>query len=92
MMLCPRIKMSLKQFRSRFQEKLKMIEKETRTYEQICLDKLKVLGLSTAAEWSTAMGYSNPNALSKVIRRINIKAPEKLKIYYDRRPRQYEAM
>ena len=84
--------MSLKQFRSRFQEKLKMIERETRTYEQICLDKLKELGLSTAEEWSTAMGYSNPNALSKVIRRIKVKEPEKLKIYYERRPRQYEAM
>jgi hypothetical protein len=84
--------MSLKQFRYKFQEKLKLLEKETRTYEQICLEKLRELGKSTAAEWSTAMGYSNPNALSKVIRRIKIKAPDKLKIYYNRRPRQYEAL
>ncbi len=84
--------MSLKQFRYRFQEKLKTIEKKTRTYEQICLEKLRELGRSTAAEWSAAMGYSNPNALSKVIRRIKIKAPEKLKIYYERRPRQYKAL
>ena len=84
--------MSLKQFRYRFQEKLKTIERETRTYEQICLDKLKELGLSTAAEWSSAMGYSNPNGLSKVIRRIKTKAPEKLRIYYERRPRQYKAL
>jgi len=84
--------MSLKQFRVRFQEKIKAIEKETRTYEQICLDKLKELGLSTSAEWSAAMGYANPNGLSKVIRRIKIKSPEKLRIYYNRRPRQYEAL
>ena len=71
---------------------MKTIEKETRTYEQICLEKLRELGKSTAAEWSAAMGYSNPNSLSKVIRRINIKAPERLKIYYNRRPRQYEAL
>ena len=84
--------MSLKQIRYKLQERLKTIEKETRTYEQMCLEKLRELGKSTAAEWSAAMGYSNPNALSKVIRRIKIKAPERLKIYYNLRPRLYEAM
>ena len=49
--------MTLKQFRTRFQEKLKMIENIPRTYEQICLE------ISSAAEWSVAMGYSSPNGL-----------------------------
>ena len=63
-----------------------------RTYEQICLDKLKEIGISTSAEWSAAMGYKNANGLAKVIKRINSKMPYKLKIYYDRRPRLYKAL
>jgi len=58
----------------------------------MCLDKLKQLGRSTAAEWSAAMGYTNSNALAKVIRRIKIKSPEKLKIFDGRKPRLYEAV
>ena len=63
-----------------------------RTYEQICLDKLKELGISTSAEWSAAMGYKSANGLAKVIKRITSIMPYKLRINYDRRPRLYEAL
>lgn len=66
--------------------------KVPRTYEQICLDKLKEIGRSTAREWCRAMGYTTPNSLAKVIRRIKAKTPEKLKIYGNRKPRLYEAI
>jgi len=68
-----------------------MTQKLMRTYEQICLDKLKELGKATAREWAEAMGYKNPNALSKVIRRILKTMPEKIKVH-DRKPRVYEAL
>jgi len=84
--------MSLKQFRTRFQERLKMVEQIPRTYEQMCLEKLKEIGISSVAEWSFAMGYKSPNGLSKVIKRINERMPEKLVIHYDKKPRKYEAL
>ena len=68
------------------------LQKLFRTYEQICLDKLKEIGISSSAEWSKAMGYGSPNGLAKVIRRIKKTMPEKLNIYYDRKPRRYEAL
>ena len=67
-------------------------EKPMRTFEQICLDKLKEIGISTASEWCTAMGYMHRSSLAKVIRRILKKTPEKLIIYYNITPRQYEAV
>ena len=63
-----------------------------RTYEQICLDKLKEVGRSTASEWSSAMGYDTHNALAKVIRRIMNDSPEKLLINASRKPRYYQAV
>ena len=84
--------MSLKQFRTRFQERLKMVEQIPRTYEQICLEKLKEIGISSAAEWSMAMGYNSPNGLAKVIKRIKQKTPEKIKVHQNKKPRKYEAL
>ncbi len=63
-----------------------------RTFEQICLDKLKELGKSTASEWATAMGYETHNALAKVIRRIVNDTPHKLVVVYNRKPRYYQAI
>ena len=63
-----------------------------RTYEQICLDKLKEIGRSTAAQWAVAMGYTNPNALRKVIRRILTHTPEKMEIHGEKIPRYYVAV
>jgi hypothetical protein len=63
-----------------------------RTFEQICLDKLKELGRSTASEWANAMGYETHNALAKVIRRIVNDTPDKLIVVYNRRPRYYQAI
>jgi len=63
-----------------------------RTYEQICLDKLKEVGRSTAAQWAKAMGYTNPNSLRKVIRRILTHTPEKIEIHGNKIPRFYEAV
>jgi uncharacterized protein YktB (UPF0637 family) len=64
----------------------------SRTYEQMCLDKLKELGKSTATEWASAMGYETHNALAKVIRRIVNDTPEKLLVNYSRKPRYYQAI
>ena len=68
------------------------LQKIYRTYEQICLDKLKEIGISSAAEWSMAMGYSSPNGLIKVIKRIQKTMPDKLKIQNEKKPRRYEAV
>ncbi len=84
--------MSLKQFRTRFQERSKMVEQIPRTYEQMCLEKLKEIGISSVAEWSMAMGYKSPNGLSKVIKRIKERMPEKLIIHTNKKPRKYEAL
>ncbi|MFX0144299.1 MAG: hypothetical protein ACFE9C_09490 [Candidatus Hodarchaeota archaeon] len=69
-----------------------MIIQIPRTYEQICLEKLKEIGISSAAEWSMAMGYKSPNGLAKVIKRIKQKTPEKIKIHQNNKPRRYEAL
>ena len=71
---------------------LKLKKVIPRTFEQICLDKLKELGKSTASEWASAMGYETHNALSKVIRRIVKETPDKLLINYNRKPRYYQAI
>ncbi|MFX0009730.1 MAG: hypothetical protein ACFE9R_05395 [Candidatus Hermodarchaeota archaeon] len=63
-----------------------------KTYELMCLDKLKELGRSTAREWSFAMGYTHRSSLAKIIKRIKERYPEKLKIYDNRYPRLYEAL
>jgi len=68
------------------------LQKIYRTYEQICLDKLRELGKSSVAEWSMAMGYKSSNDLIKVIKRIQKTMPEKLLISYNRKPRLYEAV
>ena len=68
------------------------LQKMFRTYEQMCLDKLKEIGRSSVAEWSMAMGYNSANGLIKVIKRIQKTMPEKLIIHYDRKPRLYEAL
>ncbi|MFX0074012.1 MAG: hypothetical protein ACFE96_01110 [Candidatus Hermodarchaeota archaeon] len=63
-----------------------------KTYELMCLDKLKELGRSTAREWSFAMGYTHRSSLAKIINRIKKRYPDKLKIYENRYPRLYEAL
>jgi len=68
------------------------LQKMYRTYEQMCLDKLKEIGRSSVAEWSFSMGYNSSNGLIKVIKRIQKTMPEKLLIYYNRKPRLYEAI
>ncbi|MEJ2250845.1 MAG: hypothetical protein P8Y70_20305 [Candidatus Lokiarchaeota archaeon] len=67
-------------------------EEEFKTYEDICLEKLKEIGKSTAREWCSAMGYEHGTNLAKVIRRIRNSMPDKIKVYYERNPRQYEAL
>ena len=61
-----------------------------RTYEEICLAKLKEIGIATAKEWAFAMGYERHNALAKVIRRIIKTTPEKIIVMYERTPRKYK--
>ena len=67
-------------------------EEVYKTYELMCLDKLKELGRSTAREWSFAMGYTHRSSLAKIIKRIEKRYPDKLKIYENRFPRVYEAL
>ncbi len=67
-------------------------EEVFKTYELMCLDKLKELGRSTAREWSFAMGYAHRSSLAKIIKRIEKRYPDKLKIYDNRFPRLYEAL
>ena len=63
-----------------------------KTYELMCLDKLKEIGRSTARDWSFAMGYTHRSSLAKIIRRITERYPEMIKIYDNRFPRLYEAL
>jgi len=67
-------------------------EEVFKTYELICLDKLKEIGRTTAREWSFSMGYTHRSSLSKIIKRIKERYPDKLKIYDNRFPRLYEAL
>ena len=67
-------------------------EEVFKTYELMCLDKLKEIGRSTAREWSFAMGYTHRSSLAKIIKRIRERYPEKLKIYDNRFPRLYQAI
>ena len=67
-------------------------EEVFKTYELMCLDTLKELGRSTAREWSFAMGYTHRSSLAKIIKRIEKRYPDKLKIYEKRFPRVYEAL
>ncbi len=63
-----------------------------KTYELMCLDKLKEIGRSTAREWSFAMGYAHRSSIAKIIQRIKKRYPEMIKIYDNRFPRLYEAL
>lgn len=83
--------MTLKGFINRMKENAMITEREPRTFEQMCLDKLKEIGRASAGEWATAIGYTYSNSLAKVIKRIKKKTPEKLKVYYDMTPTRYEA-
>jgi len=58
----------------------------------MCLDKLKELGVSTASEWASAMGYESHNALAKIIRRIVNDTPDKILVTYSKKPRHYRAL
>ncbi len=58
----------------------------------MCLDKLKELGISTASEWASAMGYETHNALAKVIRRILNDMPDKILVNATNKPRYYKAL
>jgi hypothetical protein len=57
------------------------------------LEKLKEIGRCSAAEWARAMGYGdNRNGVTTVIKRIKKIMPERLIVYYNTRPRLYEAV
>lgn len=84
--------MTTRGFFNRMKESAVTTGREPRTFEQMCLDKLKEIGRASAGEWATAMGYTYPNSLAKVIKRIKRKTPEKLKVYNDMTPTRYEAI
>ncbi|MFX1497716.1 MAG: hypothetical protein ACFFBH_09335 [Promethearchaeota archaeon] len=58
----------------------------------MCLEKLAEIGIASAEEWASAMGYEYRASLNKVIRRIKEKYPNKIRIYYEKKPRKYEAL
>jgi len=64
---------------------------EFKTYEEICLDKLREIGRATAREWCEALGYEHGTNLAKVIRRIKKNYADKIIIYNESTPRKYEA-
>ena len=66
--------------------------KNFRTFEVICLEKLNEIGMASAARWAEAMGYDFRASLNKIIKRIIENHPEKIKVYYKRKPRLYEAL
>ncbi|GAH57997.1 unnamed protein product [marine sediment metagenome] len=41
-----------------------------RTWDEICLDKLKEIGKASLTEWATAMNYKNSASLSKPARHL----------------------
>ena len=56
------------------------------------MEKLREIGRCSAAEWARAMGYGeNRNGVTTVIKRIKNTMPGKLQVYYNTRPRLYEA-
>ena len=57
----------------------------------MCLDKLKEIGKASAREWAEAMGYTSPNALAKVIKRIKKETPHKI-IICGKTPKRYKAI
>lgn len=83
--------MTIKGFFNRMKASAVNTERKPRTFEQMYLDKLKEIGRATAGEWASAMGYTYPSSLAKVIKRIKKKTPEKLKVYNDMTPTRYEA-
>jgi len=58
----------------------------------MALEKLKISMEVLIRPKKTAMGYNHRSSIAKIIKRIEIKYPDKLKIYYNRSPRQYEAL
>jgi hypothetical protein len=66
-------------------------QKVLKTFDQMCLDKLKEIGKASAREWAEAMGYTSPNALAKVIKRIKKEMPDKIIIYSRKTPKRYSA-
>jgi hypothetical protein len=58
----------------------------------MCLEKLNEIGIASAAEWASAMGYEFRASLNKVIKRIREIYPEKIKIYNECKPRRYQAL
>jgi len=45
-----------------------MNEKVFKTFDQMCLDKLKELGTATQKEWAVAMGYDTRNAFWRTVK------------------------
>lgn len=59
--------------------KMKSKEKKVfRTWDEICLDKLKEIGKATLTEWTIAMGYKNSGSMTKPAR--NLEEQGKIKV------------
>ncbi len=59
-------------------------EKEIfRTWEQMCLDKLREIGKASLKKWATAMDCKNPTTMSKSVR--NLERQGKIRVIYPKR-------
>lgn len=77
---------------SGLKSKFGLKKKVFRTFEVICLEKLKDIGIASAKSWAQAMGYKNANGIEKIIKRIKTTTPNRMRIYHNIKPRLYEAL
>jgi DNA-binding transcriptional regulator GbsR (MarR family) len=75
---------------------IKMNNKENevfRTWEKICLDKLREIGKASLTKWATVMDYKNASNMSKTVR--NLERQGKIRVIYpkgERIKKYYEAI
>jgi len=76
-------KRNAKCFEKKLEPDIKMKSKEEktfRTWDEICLDKLKEIGKASLTKWATAMDYKNSASISKTAQNLEIQG--KIKVIY----------
>ena len=87
-------KRNAKCFEKKLEPDIKMKSKEEktfRTWDEICLDKLKEIGKVSLTKWATAMDYKNSASISRTARnleeqgKVRVIHPKggKIKKYYE---------
>lgn len=68
-------------------------KKVFRTWDQMCLEKLKEIGKVSMMEWATAMDFKNPSSISRIAR--NLEEQGKVRIIHNKSgmiKKYYEAL